>query len=158
MELNINVDLTTKTGDLPAGMDPTNDNSHFTMKDGGVTDMHLRCRTQHQTQLMTLAPRDVDGWHRFAYLRYQHFPSIHVRFSWSRSMDRASRVAQFEEILAGISALLTLCGKPLYLMQTWNLRTMVANLVAKYYIYIRLDIDMYNIQRDAITANRRIGE
>jgi hypothetical protein len=64
----------------------------------------------------------------------------------------AARVAQFEEILAGISALLTLCGKPLYLMQTWNHWTMVANMVAKYHIYIRLDIEMYNIQREAITA------
>jgi len=41
--LNINVDLTTKSGDLLEGMDSTNDNSHFTMKDGGVTDMQRTC-------------------------------------------------------------------------------------------------------------------
>ena len=28
----------------------------------------------------------------------------------------------------------------------------LANMVAKYHIYIRLDIEMYNIHRDAITA------
>ena len=119
------------------------------MKHGGVTDMHLRCRTQHQT-LVTLAPHDADDWHRFAYLRYQHFPSIHVRFSWSRSMDRASSPSgAIRRDLSGDQRTVDTLWKAA--VPHADLESL-ANMVAKYHIYIRLDIEMYNIQRDAITA------